>query len=112
MNDKVFLVTTDSIGQGSRELGGKLAGNFIRLLAQGPNMPKAIFFLNRGVYLACAGSEALGHLKVLQERGVEILCCQTCVDYYSLQQEVQVGLVVGMAELLVLTQEHQVITIA
>ncbi len=112
MGDKVVLITTDSLGHGDWELGRELAGTFLGLLAEARDVPKAIFFMNRGVFLPAADPPSIAALRTLQERGVEILTCFSCVDFYNLRQDIQVGLVVGMADFLELAIDHQVLTMA
>ncbi|HHW10046.1 MAG TPA: transcriptional regulator [Firmicutes bacterium] len=112
MADFVYLVTTDALGQGDRALGKKLIGNFFRLLAEQEPLPVAVFLMNAGVKLAAAGSPVINHLRKLEERRVEILSCQTCVNYYGLERDIAVGLVQGMTDLLALAARYRVITIA
>lgn len=111
LEETVCLVTTDSLGQGDRELGKELLANFFRLLAEGESVPVSIFLMNAGVYLAVSGSRVLDSLNALQARGTEVLSCQTCINSYALQQEVRVGLVVGMADFLELAAQYKVLTI-
>ena len=42
------------------------------------------------------GSESLADLKLLEEQGVEILTCGTCLDYYGLKDKLCVGNVTNM----------------
>lgn len=112
MQDTVCLVTTDSLGQGDPGLGEKLLANFFRLLADGATVPITVFLMNSGVRLATTGSPVLASLGKLQSRGTEVLSCQTCIDFFGLQQEVRVGLVAGMADFLELAARHRVLTIS
>jgi intracellular sulfur oxidation DsrE/DsrF family protein len=48
-------------------------------------------FWNSGVKLACEGSWALVHLRKLEEQGVEILACSTCLEYFDLTDKLKVG---------------------
>jgi intracellular sulfur oxidation DsrE/DsrF family protein len=112
MQDTVCFITTDSLGQGDHELGQKLMSNYLRLLSECASVPVAIFLMNAGVRLSCSGSQVLASLRILQERGTEILSCQTCINTYNLQKEVQVGLVAGMADFLELAGKYKVFTVA
>lgn len=112
MNNVVCFVTTDSLGQGDRDLGQKLMGNFMRLLNEGETVPVAIFLMNAGVRLACTGSAVLESLRKLQARGTEVMACQTCIDAMGLQKDVQVGLVAGMTDFLDLAAKYRVLTIS
>jgi intracellular sulfur oxidation DsrE/DsrF family protein len=112
MNNTVCFITTDSLGQGDYELGKRLLGNFLRLLSEGDDPPVAIFCMNAGVRLVCNDSPVLAFLQKLQAQGCEVLACQTCIDMFDLQKQVQVGLVAGMADFLDLTIRHKVLTIS
>jgi len=52
-----------------------------------------VVLVNAAVKLACKGAdeEILGALKELQQKGVEIICCATCLNYYNLLDELEVG---------------------
>lgn len=112
MKETVCFITTDSLGRGDHELGRRLMANFLRLLGEGEQVPVAIFCMNAGVRLVCADSPVLESLRKLQERGTEVMACQTCINEFGLQQAVQVGMVAGMADFLELAARYQVLTIA
>ena len=42
------------------------------------------------------GSESLEDLKVLEEQGVEIMTCGTCLDYYGIKDRLAIGGVTNM----------------
>jgi intracellular sulfur oxidation DsrE/DsrF family protein len=58
-----------------------------------------LLFVNSGVFLTTEGSESLEALKELEKRGVEILSCGTCLDYYHLKEKLMVGKVTNMFEI-------------
>ena len=65
--------------------------NFLRLLAESEDRPDSLVFWNTGVRLTCEGSQVLAHLKRLEEQGVEILACTTCLEYFNLMDKLAVG---------------------
>lgn len=91
MSSRVILIQSEGLGRGSDELGGILMANFLRLLGENSEKPAALVFWNAGVRLACEGSWALGHLKTLEEQGVAILACGTCLEYFELGDKLKVG---------------------
>ena len=91
MSSKVFLIQSDGLGRGEDRLGGLLMANFLRLLGESTEKPSAIVFWNTGVRLVCEGSEVLDHLKRLEEQGVEILACTTCLEYFDLVDKQKIG---------------------
>lgn len=91
MSNKVFLIQSEGLGRGDDELGKLLMANFLRLLGESKDKPATLVFWNAGVRLACEGSPVLEHLKRLQEQGVEVLACTTCLEYFDLVDKIKVG---------------------
>jgi selenium metabolism protein YedF len=91
MSSKVILIQSEVLGRGNDELGELIMSNFLRLLVESPDKPASLVFWNTGVKLVCEGSWALAHLKKLEEQGVEILACSTCLDYFELTDKLKVG---------------------
>jgi len=94
----VYLVTSNQFGQGPPDLGGVLVKSLFVALAEGPP-PRALVFLNSGVFLAAAGSPVLPQLQALSDRGSEILACGTCLEYYHLKEKLALGRVSNMLEI-------------
>lgn len=88
---KTILIQSDVLGRGNDELGQLLMANFLRLLGESKEKPAALVFWNTGVRLVGEGSWALAHLKTLEEQGVEILACWTCLEFFELTDKVAVG---------------------
>lgn len=112
MVQQVILLTTDSMGTGERELGEQLLETFLTLLKQRETLPTAIFCLNRGVLALTSDSLASVHLKELADRGVRVLACKTCVDYYGIGDRLDAGEISSMAAFMELASLQQVLTIA
>jgi selenium metabolism protein YedF len=93
---KVILITSDSLGRGSEELGQKLMQAFIFTVREMPVKPHTIIFMNSGVKLAVRDSASLDNLAALQESGVEILACGTCLDYFGIKESLSVGRISNM----------------
>jgi len=91
MPSKTILIQSEVLGRGDDELGMLLMANFLRLLGESQEKPKALVFWNAGVRLVCEGSWALGHIKKLEGQGVEILACTTCLEYFDLTDKLMVG---------------------
>jgi len=96
LSNVVFLIGTDVLGEGDRELGEILMKGYIYALTEYEPYPKAIIFVNSGVKLAIEGAATLPHLKQLQEVGSEIMICGTCLDYYGIKPLLAVGEVTNM----------------
>jgi hypothetical protein len=101
MNDHTVLVfTRNGMGDAPAELQQKLAGKFLQLNLDANTLPAKILFYTDGVKLACEGSPVIEELKALKNRGVELILCSTCLDYFNLRDKVQVGIVGGMPDIM------------
>ncbi|MBQ3171125.1 MAG: sulfurtransferase-like selenium metabolism protein YedF [Mailhella sp.] len=94
----VFL-STDTLGHGSDELGAKLMANFLATLPElGSNLWR-IVMVNGGVKLASQPGRALDALKKLEQNGVSLLVCGTCLEHYGLLEAKQVGETTNMLDI-------------
>lgn len=93
---QVYLFTQNTLGHGSVELGAVLMKALMSTLLEARPQPSALLFINSGVRLTVQGSPVLEQLKTLEERGVSLLSCGTCLDYYQLKAELAVGGVTNM----------------
>lgn len=92
----VVVIDSLHMGKGDVELGRILMKGFIYTLSEMEELPKTILFYNEGVKLAIEGAESLQDLKSLEERGVEILSCGTCLNFYGITENLRVGSVTNM----------------
>lgn len=92
----VVVISSDQMGRGEEELGRVLMRAFLHTLAEISGRPQKLVFFNTGVRLTAEGSEVLQDLKALEEGGVEILVCGTCLNYFGLKDKVAVGQVSNM----------------
>ncbi len=96
LNDLVIVVGKDTLGEGSDELGEVLIRGYFYTLTEIEPYPKSIIFLNSGVNLTIEDSPVLDHLRTLESKGVEILSCGTCLDYFNVKDKLSVGGVSNM----------------
>lgn len=92
----VYVIAADTMGRGNDELGWALMQTYVQTIVQVDPLPETIILYNGGVRLVTAESGALEALRTLQARGVEILVCGTCLDFYQLQSALQVGQISNM----------------
>ncbi|MFC1967291.1 sulfurtransferase-like selenium metabolism protein YedF [Chloroflexota bacterium] len=91
MKSKHLLIQSEGLGTGDGKLGVMLMANFLRLLGENENKPATIIFWNAGVKLLCQGSPVLGHIQKLENAGIEILACKTCLEFFNLEDKLSVG---------------------
>jgi selenium metabolism protein YedF len=112
MKDTVILVTNNGMGKADLALQHKLAAKYFELLLQNTHLPAAICFYADGVKLTVTGSPMLEQLKTLEAKGVRLILCSTCLDFYGLSDQTQVGIVGGMTDIIeAQTKAAKVITI-
>ena len=80
----VVAVGSDCMGEGDEKLGHTLMKGFLYALTELEELPSAVIFYNSGARITTEGSESLEDLRHLEEQGVEIWTCGTCVNFYGL----------------------------
>lgn len=112
MRDTVILVSNNGMGKSDEALQLTLFGKYIELLMQNGELPAAICFYTDGVKLVCEGSPVIEKLRELEAKGVRLIVCSTCLNYYNLQDKVLAGIVGGMGDILeAQTKAEKVITL-
>lgn len=96
----VIAIGSDKMGEGEEELGKILIKGFIYALTEAETLPKTVLLYNKGVLLASTFEDTIKDLKVLEERGVEILSCGTCANFYHVQDKIKVGTLTNMYTIL------------
>jgi len=92
----VMLFGADRMGDGPEELGRLLMKNFIMTLVELKDLPDRMLFVNTGVLLTVAGSEVIEALEALGNRGVEVLSCGLCLDFFKKKELLAAGGVTNM----------------
>lgn len=95
-----YFIGANVMGRGSDELGNVLIKSFFYTLTQSDNLPQVIAMVNSGVFLACEDSPVLEHLLELERKGVEILACGTCLDFFKKKEKICVGSISNMYTIL------------
>ena len=103
--DWAVFVGRDIIGDGDRELGANLMRMFFYTLTQSEDKPGAVLFMNAGVKLPTLDEQVAEHLKALADAGVEIQVCGTCLNFYGLTDQLQVGTVSNMYDIVTRMQK-------
>lgn len=96
VNDIVVLIKSRLFGEGEEELGGILMRSFIYTLNELEGNLRTVIFMNSGVLLAVDDSPLLEQIQALEGKGVEILSCGTCLDYYKKTEQLAVGKITNM----------------
>ena len=98
--ETAILVTRNGMGEADPKLQIKLVSTYFKLLDESNTLPAIICFYAEGVKLVVTGSPIIDSLKSLEEKGVHIILCNTCLNFYDLSDQVQVGIVGGMTDII------------
>jgi selenium metabolism protein YedF len=96
----IILVTRNGMGQADSELSHKLINSYFDLLIAHDKLPECVCFYAEGVKLCTEGSPILDVLKELEERGVKLSICGTCLNFFGLTKKIKVGQVGNMLGLI------------
>ncbi len=92
----IVVLSANYMGEGNEELGKVLMKGFIYALTELDKLPKKILLYNSGAKLSIQGSDSLEDLRLLESKGVEILTCGTCLNFYGISDQLAVGSVTNM----------------
>ena len=94
----LIFLTSDTVGQGDDTLGSRLMGNFLNTLPELGEALWRIIMVNGAVKLATATNPNIETLKKLEASGVSILVCGTCLEFFQLMDQKEVGQVTNMLD--------------
>ncbi len=95
----MVMIASEQMGQGDDELGSKLIKNFIKTLKEMGKDLWRLVFVNGGVKFTIDGSDILPDIKELEDEGVHILVCGTCLNYFKLLERKKVGETTNMLDI-------------
>jgi selenium metabolism protein YedF len=107
-----ILITRNYIGSEDGQIGQLLMKSFFYVMSEKETKPSDIILVNRGVFLAAEGSPVLSALHELDRSGVSIMCCGTSLNHFKVREELDLGYVSNMYDILeVLMKARKVITL-
>ena len=92
----VIVVTSDQFGVGSEEFGRALMKTYLYSLPEADKKPNTLIFINSGVFLNCVETGEADTIQALEALGVEILTCGACLNFYGLTEQLAVGSISNM----------------
>lgn len=96
----VLFIGSDVVGRGEDyQLGSLLMQKFLHTIIGHRIKPDTVVLMNNGVKLVTQDSLVLGELRQLENQGVYILACGTCLSRFQLTDKVAVGQVSNMSEI-------------
>ena len=100
MKSTIILITRNGMGTAPEDLGMTLLKNYLGLLKDEKKLPEALLFYGEGVKLVCDQSQVIDTLTELENKGVKLIACKTCLNYFDLLNSIKVGHVGTMADIL------------
>ena len=95
------FIGKDHVGEGDPELGYNLMKMAIYTLNQADVAPMNLLFMNSGVKLLCQDEpQIIGSVRKMMEKGTDVLVCGTCLNFYGIKDNLQVGEVSNMYDIL------------
>ena len=98
--DSVLLINRNGMGEADPELQIKLISTYFKLINEADTLPAVICFYAEGVHLVVEGSPVLDSLRAMEEKGVRLIICNTCLNFYNLTDKVAVGITGGMTDII------------
>lgn len=95
----IIVISSDRMGDGDEVLSKNLLKAFLFAVTKQEALPKTIIFYNRGAFVTTEYSECIETLKELENANVEIFTCGTCLDFYKLKDNLKVGKVTNMYDI-------------
>ena len=98
----LLQVTKATLGGDDDILGGRLVLNYFKQRLAEDRLPAVICFYNEGVKLLAGDGEIVEVLQAIEAKGVKLLACKTCVDYFELADKMKCGVVGSMIDIITL----------
>jgi len=98
--DTTIIVNRNGMGEADAELQSKLIYNYFRLLDESDTLPGVICFYAEGIFLVVEGSPVLESLRSMEEKGVRLIVCGTCLNFYGKADQLAVGILGGMTDII------------
>jgi selenium metabolism protein YedF len=96
----VVSLAADTVGRGPEELGAILVKGLIETLKSVNPAPTHLILYSSAILLAVDDSPLVESIRALEQRGIKVLICGTCVDYYQKKSEIHVGTISNMLSIL------------
>jgi hypothetical protein len=79
----VVVLNQDQMGHGDRALGQKILATFLKKSIALPGFDTIVLW-NAGVKLVAPDSPVLAELRLLEERGIDLVPCGTCLQHFGI----------------------------
>ena len=94
----VVFLSTDALGRGDDALGTKLMQTFLSTLPELGGELWRLILVNGAVRMTTEQSPVIDELRKIEEMGVTILVCGTCLEFFGLIESKAVGQTTNMLD--------------
>ncbi|MDD2197588.1 MAG: sulfurtransferase-like selenium metabolism protein YedF [Bacteroidales bacterium] len=94
--DYIVVLKSNTMGKGDDTLGKMLMKGFLSTICELDSLPKEVICFNSAVKLAINETATARNLEKLNELGVKITLCGTCVDFFNLKNSIKIGEISNM----------------
>jgi len=94
--DYTIVMKNNKMGLGNDDLGEILLKGFFNAISEVADLPKRIIFYNNGALLVTKNSPFIESIIKLHEKGVDIIICGACVDFFGIKNDIAVGTISNM----------------
>lgn len=92
----IIVLKSNEMGVGDSALGQLLLKGFLSTIPEMDILPKEIICYNSAVKLAIKGTSTAHSLNTIAALGVKITLCGTCVDFFKIKDDVEIGEISNM----------------
>ncbi|MSN95866.1 sulfurtransferase-like selenium metabolism protein YedF [Campylobacter sp. FMV-PI01] len=108
INSKVIYLNEDRAGSG--DVGVNLLGKFLGAVLNLENKPKMIICVNNAVFMTANRSHPnYAILKNLEENGIEIYSCGSCLEAYKIVDKLSIGKITNAYDIMDIFSKYEVI---
>jgi hypothetical protein len=100
LDGTLVMIARGGMGHADPPLCQKLLRTYLQLLVDNSTIPGAICFYTDGVKLVVEGSPVLDVLQALEAKGCRLVVCMTCLNYFGITDQVKVGVIGGMPDII------------
>ena len=102
------LIYLNELKAGSGDVGEVLLAKFLLAFLSVENKPEYVICVNEAVRLSTERARAgFGALKELENAGVKVLSCGTCLDAYKLTDKLAIGQITSATQIAELLSTHK-----
>lgn len=92
----IVVFSSNELGGGEESFSKTLLNGFVYALTEQDRVPKYIVCYNKGVEITTINEKTVEDLKVLEQKGTEILSCGLCLENYGLKEKLKIGTATNM----------------